>query len=115
MDFIPMVAETLGGPSEDFIHMVSVLGKSIAPTKLDSFSSTAQLFHQLAITLWRENTSFWLNRQPHIYPKVDGIIDFSCMPLYLLFFVLPISIVITAFYIVHNLVYYNRNALLQMQ
>ena len=76
MDFIPMVTETLGGLSDDFIHMVRALGKSIAQraNPRDSTISTSQLFHRIAVTLWRGNAALWLNRQPHLPPSVDGII-----------------------------------------
>ena len=75
-DFVPIVAETLGGLSEDSINMVCSLGKSIAQcaNPQDPLACTAQLFHRFAITLWRGNATLWLNRQPHFPRSVDGII-----------------------------------------
>ena len=58
-DFVPIVAETLGGLSEDSTNMVRSLGKSIAQraNPQDPFACTSQLFHRLAITLWRGNAT----------------------------------------------------------
>ena len=76
-DFVPIVAKTLGGLSEDSINMVLSLGKSIVQraNPQDPLACSAQLFQHLAITLWCRNATLWLNRQPHLPPpSVDGII-----------------------------------------
>ena len=51
MDFIAVVAETLG--TEDFIQ--------VHCSTLQLSSSTVQVFHRLAITMWWGNGSLWLN------------------------------------------------------
>ena len=55
VNFIPIVAKTLGGLAQDAIYLVRSLGKLIAQQSLcqDISSPTNQLFHCLAITLWR--------------------------------------------------------------
>ena len=74
--FLPIVAETLGGLGQDTIHLVRSLGKSIAQQAScqDSTSPTSQLFHRLAIALWRGNACLWIHRQQPLPPSVDGVI-----------------------------------------
>ena len=76
IEFIPIVAETLGGLAEDTIFMIRTIGKAISHrTTTDNPSiSISQLFHRLAISLWRGNARLWLNRHPILSPSVDGVI-----------------------------------------
>ncbi len=69
----PIVAETLGGLGQDTIRLVRSLGKSIAQQACfqDSTSPTSQLFHRLAIALWRRNACLWIHLQQP--PSVDGV------------------------------------------
>ena len=62
VDFIPVVAETLGGLAEDTIFIIRFLGEAIAQRSTPEESSTCckQLFHRVAVTLWRGNASLWL-------------------------------------------------------
>ena len=76
IDFIPIVAEYLGGLAEDTIFMVRAIGKAVSHrTTIDIPSiSISQLFHRLAISLWRGNARLWLNRHPTLSPLVDSVI-----------------------------------------
>lgn len=76
VDFLPIVAETLGGLCHDTIHLVRSIGMSIAQRSScqDVSSSINQLFHRLAIALWRGNACLWLHRHPSLPPSVDGVI-----------------------------------------
>ena len=76
MDFVPVVVETLGGLSEDAISTVRAIGKAISKRASpdDPSTSTGQLFHRLAISLWRGNACLWLHRHPTLPPPIDGII-----------------------------------------
>ena len=76
MDFVPNVVETLGGLSEDTIATVWAIGKAISKraSSDDLSTSTGQLFHRLAISLWRGNACLWLHQHPTLPPPVDGII-----------------------------------------
>ena len=75
MDFIPIVAESLGGLAEDTISIVYAIGKAIAQRTDPESSSTivSQLFHRFAITLWGGNARLLLNRQLVLPPPVDGV------------------------------------------
>ena len=76
VDFIPVVAETLGGLAEDTISTIRSLGEAIAQRVNPQDSSTCikQLFHRVAIALWRGNACLWLHRQPTLPPSVDGVV-----------------------------------------
>ena len=76
MDFVPVVVETLGGLSEDAISTVRAIGKAISKRASldDPSTSTGQLFHRLAISLWRGNACLWLHRHPTLPPPINGII-----------------------------------------
>ena len=76
VDFLPIVAETLGGLGQDTIQVVRSIGESIAQriSYQDASSPTSQLFRRLAIALWRGNACLWLHRHPSLPPTVDGVI-----------------------------------------
>ena len=76
VEFIPIVAETLGGLAEDTVNTVLAIGKAIAQCTGPhvSSTSTSQLFHRLAIALWRGNACLWIHRHPSLPPSVDGVI-----------------------------------------
>ena len=76
VEFIPVVAETLGGLAEDTIKTVCAIGKAIAQRSSPHISSTttSQLFHRLAISLWRGNACLWIHRHPSLPPSVDGVV-----------------------------------------
>ena len=77
MDFIPLVAETLG---EDTMTTISAIGKAISAwtgytdSSSTSSTSTKHLFRRIAIVLWRGNASLWLHRQPSLPPSLDGVL-----------------------------------------
>ena len=74
VDFIPLVAETLGGLAKDSIRIIQAIGKALGKrTNPDDPSvSTKHLFGQLAIALWRGNACCWLHHSPFIHPSLDG-------------------------------------------
>ena len=81
VEFVPVVAETLGGLADDTIQTIKAIGRAISQrttssssSSLSSPSSTTQLFHCFAISLWRGNACLWLHRQPPLPPTVDGIL-----------------------------------------
>ena len=76
VDFIPIVAEVLGGLAEDSISTILSLGEAIAlrVRPQDSTTCIKQLFHQVAIALWWGNAYLWLHRQPTLSPTVDGLV-----------------------------------------
>ena len=76
VDFVPVVAETLGSLSDEAIHIVRAFRKAIArrANLLDFSTSTHHLFHRLAISPWLGNASLWLHRLPSLLPSVDGVI-----------------------------------------
>ena len=75
IDFVPIVAETLGGWSEEAIHTIKSIGRlqglrlGIPPP-----DSTRHLFQRLAISLWKGNATLWIQCQPTRPAKVDGVI-----------------------------------------
>ena len=71
VDFIPIVAEVLGGLAEDLISTIRSLGEAIAlrVRPQDSTTCIKQLFHRVAIALWRGNAYLWLHRQPTLSPQ----------------------------------------------
>ena len=76
IEFIPIVAATMGGLAEDTILMVWAIGKAISHrTAINNPTiSISQLFHHLAISLWRGNACLWLNIHPTLSFSVDGVI-----------------------------------------
>ena len=76
VDFIPVVVETLGGLAEDTIFIIRFLWEAIAQRSTPQESSTCskQLFHRVAVTLWRGNASLWLHRLLTLPPFVDGLV-----------------------------------------
>ena len=71
VDFIPVVAETLGGLAEDTISTIRSLGEAIAQRVNSQDSSTCikQLFHQVAIALGRGMHSFGCIANPLSPPQ----------------------------------------------
>ena len=86
--FVPLVAETLGGWSQEAINTIKDIGRiqghrlGIPPSE-----STRHLFQRLSISLWKGNSSLWIRRQPTVSPAVDDL--FSLRLLNLLLFVQP--------------------------
>ena len=76
MDFIPLVAETLGGLAEDTIRMTRAIGKALGKRTNpdDPSTSTKHLFGCRAIALWRGNACCWIHRTPLTHPSLDGLI-----------------------------------------
>ena len=71
VDFIPLVAETLGGLAKGTISTVRVIGKflghRVSPS--DPSTSTKHLFGRLAIALWQGNACLWLHHYPSVPPS----------------------------------------------
>ena len=75
VDFIPLIAETLGGWSVRACELIRRISRLMANRVGSSPSdTTTHLFQRLSICLWRGNAAMWANRQPTIAPSVDGII-----------------------------------------
>ena len=76
IDFVPVVAETLGGLAEDAITIISAIGRAVSDrvSSDDHAATTKHLFRRVAIALWRGNASMWLHRHPTLPPSLDGII-----------------------------------------
>ena len=76
VDFIPIMAEALGGQASDAIATIKSIGKAISLRAGPQVytSCTKQLFHRVAITLWRGNACLWLHRLPTLPPSVDGLV-----------------------------------------
>ena len=74
VEFIPIVAETLGGLAQDTVYVVRTLGEALAQQGgyQDPTTTTSHLFNRLSIALWRGNACLWLHRQPPPPPTVDG-------------------------------------------
>ena len=64
VEFIPIVAETLGVLAEDTIHVIRSFGEAIAQRvgPQDSTNCTKHLFHCVATALWRGNSTLWMHR-----------------------------------------------------
>ena len=75
-DFIPLVAETLGGLDRDTIRTVKSIGHAIADRSgsPDPSTTSRHLFGRLAIALWRGNACLWLHRRPILPPSLDGVV-----------------------------------------
>ena len=80
VEFVPVVAKTLGGLADDTIQTIKVIGRAISQTTSSSSSSssssfsTTQLFYHFAISVWRGNACLWLHHQPPLPRTVDGIL-----------------------------------------
>ncbi len=74
-DFVPLVAETLGGLAEDTIRTITIISRAIENRcgTSDSTPTTSHLCGRVAIALWRGNASLWLHRLPTIPPSLDGV------------------------------------------
>ena len=75
-DFVPLVAETLGGLAEDTISTITSISRAIADrsSSPDPAATSRHLFGRLAITLWRGNAALWLHRSATLPPSLDGVI-----------------------------------------
>ncbi len=58
---------------EDSINTIRAISQRVNSPYSPS-SSSKQLFHRLAISLWRGNACLWLHREHALPPSVDGII-----------------------------------------
>ncbi len=69
-DFVPLVAETLGGLAEDTIRTITIISRAIENRcgTSDSTPTTSHLFGRVAMALWRGTASLWLHRLPTISP-----------------------------------------------
>ena len=76
VEFIPLVIEALGGLTEDTISTIRTLGQAIGQRAAapDPSISIKQLFHRVAIALWRGNARLWLHHHPTLPPSLDGVI-----------------------------------------
>ena len=76
IDFVPLVAETLGGLAEDTITTISSIGRavSVRAGSEEHTTTTKHLFGRVAIALWRGNANLWLHRHPTLHPSLDGVI-----------------------------------------
>ena len=76
VDFVPIVAEALGGLAEDSIFTIRSIGVAIFQrvSPQDSTTCTKQLFHRVAIALRQGNACLCLHRQPTLSPTVDGLV-----------------------------------------
>ena len=75
VEFIPVVAEMLGGLFEDKIGIISYLATAISQSMNSSDpSSHNHLFRRVAVALWRGNARLWLHRQPPLAPAIHGIL-----------------------------------------
>ena len=65
-DFVPLVAETLGGMAEDTIHTIVNISKAIEDRcgPSDSAPTSRHLFGCLAVASWQGNASLWLHQLP---------------------------------------------------
>ena len=80
VEFVPFVMESLGGLAEDSISILQSLGRAISLRAgsqeflSDTSLCTKQLFHRIAITLWKGNATLWLHRLPTLPPSMDGLV-----------------------------------------
>ena len=73
---IPLLAETLGGLSEDSILNIRAIGRAIGlrTSSPDPSISSKHLFGRVAIILWCGNASLRLHRHPTLPPSLDGVV-----------------------------------------
>ena len=73
IDFISLVAETLGGLAEDTIFIIRAIGQAIglraASSEARAPNCTRHLFLRVAISLWHRNVILWLHRHPTLPPN----------------------------------------------
>ena len=75
VSFVPLVAESIGGWSEEAALTISEIGRlqgqrlGIPPSE-----TTHHLFHRFSISLWKGNATLWIRRMPTRSPSVDGIL-----------------------------------------
>ena len=76
-DFIPLVAEALGGLAEDAISTISAIGRAInnRTGSTDLSTSCKHLFGRVAVALWRGNANMWLHRLPTLPPSLGGVVS----------------------------------------
>ena len=80
VEFVPFVMESLGGLAKDSISILRSIRKAISLRVGSQDSSpetsvcTKQLFHRIAIALWRGNATLWLRRLPTLPPSLDGLV-----------------------------------------
>ena len=75
VEFVPVVAETLGGLSADTVGIIRSLATAISQhTDSSDPSSHNHLFQRVVVALWRGNACLWLHRQPPLAPDIDGIL-----------------------------------------
>ncbi len=83
VNFIPIVAETLGGLGEETINIIGAIGNAIdgRVTMTHSTSSTKKyLFHCLAIALWRGNACLCMASSSTNFTSFSGWYPLNCMP-----------------------------------
>ena len=76
-DFVPLVAETLGGLAEDTISTITSISRAIADrsSSPDPAATSRHLFGRLAITLWRGNAALcYTVQQPFPLPRRCNLI-----------------------------------------
>ena len=67
VSFIPVVAESLGGWSEEAIHNITRIGRLLGQRSGTSTNDTTRhLFQCLSVSLWRGNAILWLSRLPTV-------------------------------------------------
>ena len=73
VSFVPLVAESIGGWSEEASQTISEIGRlqgqrlGIPPAE-----TTRHLFQRCAISLWKGNATLWIRRMPTHSPFIDG-------------------------------------------
>ena len=73
VSFVPLVAESIGGWSEEAAQTISEIGQlqgqrlGIPPAE-----TTRHLFQRCAISLWKGNATLWIRRMPSRSPFIDG-------------------------------------------
>ena len=79
VDLIPIMTEVFSVLAEDTIPIIRASGEAIGwrVGPQSSTTCTKQLFHRVAVSLWRGNASLWLHRQPILPPQ--WMVYFNCM------------------------------------
>ena len=73
VSFIPLVAETLGGWSEEAVYNIVRIGRLLGQRSgSPPADTTRHLFQRLSVSLWRGNATLWLSRLPTVSAWVDG-------------------------------------------
>ena len=75
VSFVPLVAESIGGWSEEAALTISEIGR-LQGQRLGILLSetTRHLFQRCSISLWRGNATLWIRRMPTRSPSFDGIL-----------------------------------------